>query len=368
MTVYTVEYIWFDGDYNIRNKTRVLNSKFNKLLLKDVPTWNYDGSSTNQADGNDSEIILKPRAIFKNPLSKYLNIRTYTKGYIVVCDTYNSKDEATLTNNREWANKIFSMASNEQPWYGLEQEYYLFKDYLPGNESNLSDDLNKTLDTNNTLKQGPYYCSSNHYKLIQGYEIVEKHLYACIDAGIKISGKNAEVAPSQWEFQVGPCEGIKAGDHLMAARYLLSCIAHVYNCHVSYHPKPLDGDWNGSGCHTNFSTKKMREGLKNKEGKIVKDGLSFINEAILKLEPQHVYHMSNYGTENNKRMTGKHETAHYNKFSHGVGDRTASVRIGNDTKKNKCGYFEDRRPASNCDPYLVTGLLFKTCVLSKTDS
>ena len=129
------------------------------------------------------------------------------------------------------------------------------------------------------------------------------------------------------------------------------------NVIINFEPKPLDGEWNGSGCHANYSTKNMREGTKERKG------IDYINDAIERLSKKHKEHMQVYGKDNDKRMTGKFETASYDIFSDGIANRCASIRRGNDTFKNEKGYFEDRRPSSNCDPYLVTSKLFETTVL-----
>lgn len=338
MVANTIEYVWIGGNYELRSKIKVLYNDHIVDSLAYIPEWNFDGSSTNQADGTDSEVIIKPRAIFSSQ---------DTNHKYVLCDTYTPSGIPLETNNRVKAEKIFDKKLSESPWYGMEQEYFL-----------IDKQTNKPLGFDGNKTQGQYYCSigaNNAY----GRNIAEEHLNYCIKYGIKVSGMNSEVAPGQWEYQVGPCEGIEAGDHLWMARYFLEKTAENHNVVVSIDPKPLLGDWNGSGCHTNYSTKSMREGIDDKKG------IFFIKNAIEKLSKNHDEHMKVYGTGNELRMTGKHETASYDVFSYGIANRGASVRIGNTNYKNECGYFEDRRPSSNCDPYLVTSILFETTILKQ---
>ena len=185
------------------------------------------------------------------------------------------------------------------------------------------------------------------------------HYRACLAAGINISGTNAEVMPGQWEFQIGPCLGISIGDHLWMARYILQRIAEDFNVNVSFSPK-LFPEWNGSGCHTNFSTKTMREGTK---------GMEYINQMMAKFGAKHDLHISLYGDDNQKRMTGHHETSDIREFSFGVGNRAASFRIPTSTAHaNGAGYIEDRRPASNIDPYIVGAMQVDTGVLEESKS
>ena len=355
MTTYSLEYIWIDSNNNLRSKTKMLYNveennevMFNKedkkeLKVEYLPNWNFDGSSTNQATGNDSDVILKPKCIFNDPFRRYDNVISK----LVLCDTYDSNDLPLSSNKRFIAEQIFNKKLDEHPWYGLEQEYFI-----------LDANTKYPVGYNANLKQGQFYCGVGTGNVFERF-MVEKHLEFCTYAGINISGINAEVAPGQWEFQIGPCEGISAGDHLWVARYILNRLSEKCHVIIDYSPKPLKGDWNGSGCHTNFSTKNMREGLSTKTG------LEFINEAILQLKEHHKDHMEVYGEGNMERMSGKYETAHYDSFSDGISNRGASIRRGIDTVKNKKGYFEDRRPSSNCDPYIVTSKIFKTCILDK---
>ena len=326
-----LEYIWIGGNGEIRSKTRVLNIAVNKNI--DMPYWNYDGSSTDQADSNsNTEVILKPCKLFKNP---FLN-DNIGNHFLVLCETRDTDMNPLPTNHRHNAVKIFDKNIELEPWFGLEQEYFMIHKGQKGK--------------NLCSEDGRYYCGTQLNKIER--TIVEEHLQACLTAKINISGLNAEVSPSQWEFQIGPCEGIESGDHMIIARFLLERIAEKYDVVINYTPK-LYKHINGSGCHTNFSTSVTRD----------ENGIEEIYKCMSKLEKKHAEHIAVYGKDNEMRLTGKHETSSFTKFTSGVADRTASVRIGSRTAKAGCGYFEDRRPASNADEYLVISKLAETILL-----
>jgi glutamine synthetase len=335
---FLAEYIWLDVHDKFRSKIRVINDN------EEITNWNYDGSSTGQADVDCSEIILKPCKVFNNPLFK-------NNHKLVVCSTYNIHDVPLNNNHRHQAELIFNSkleesssyeleANSTEPWFGLEQEYYMLDKHTE-NIIGFKPDIGIS-----STRIGKYYCNPIYQDKITT-KIAEQHMLMCLEARIKISGINAEVSPSQWEFQIGPCVGINAGDDMICARYILEKIAATYDVIISYHPK-LNKILSGSGMHTNFSTKKMREC----------NGIEEIYRVIENLKRNHKQDMEKYGKYNNLRLTGLHETANINDFTYGVSCRDASIRINYETYKNKCGYFEDRRPAANADPYLVTSSIF----------
>ena len=346
-TIIKAEYVWIDGDGDLRSKTKIIKFGSGDGYLTEInevkfyPEWNYDGSSTKQADGSFSEVIIKPRAVFVDPFRD-------NQSRLVLCDTYLPNGTPHETNERVKAVELFSQKPELEPLFGIEQEFFLTnKERVPLGFEN-SSGLNNYGDI---LPQGDYYCGAGADNAI-GRDCIEEAFNNCLEAGLHLTGLNAEVAPSQWEFQVCT-NGIDVGDELYIMRYILKRTAEKYGYSVTFHPKPIKGSWNGSGCHTNFSTKPMRE-----EG-----GLKVIHEAIEKLSKKHEYHMSNYGDGNDQRMTGEYETSDYNTFSYGVADRGSSIRIPTTTERDGKGYFEDRRPSSNMDPYKVTSLLFETTSL-----
>lgn len=329
------EYIWLDGQKptaKLRSKTKILDRA--PIKIEDVPMWGFDGSSTEQAEGHFSDCMLKPVYYVTDPINKAPHI-------LVMCEVLNADGSPHPSNTRHILAQVAEKYKNEEPWFGIEQEYTLYqKDWPLG-----------WPEKGFPHPQGRYYCGVGHDE-VHGRPLVEEHLRACLEAGLMVSGINAEVMPGQWEFQVGALGPLEVSDQLWLARWLLYRLGEEHEAYAKLDPKPMTGDWNGAGGHTNFSVKKMRE-----EG-----GLEYIKTTCEKLGRFHSQHIKVYGADNDKRLTGKHETCSINEFRYGVSDRGASIRIPMDTANKGKGYLEDRRPAANLDPYQIcTALIETTC-------
>ena len=317
-----LEYIWLDGykpEPSLRSKIKVTKDE-------KPPDWSFDGSSTQQAEGGSSDCLLLPVQTYDGPLFA---------DSLVMCEVQTGEHETHVSNMRAAAAKIVT----DEWWFGFEQEYFF------------TDEKGEPLGWENGTPrpQGDYYCGVGASN-VEGREISELHLEACLEAGIELTGTNAEVALGQWEYQcLG--KGIKAADDLWVSRYLLYKIAEDFGVGVNIHPKPKTGDWNGSGMHTNFSNDEMR----------TKGSESLYTSLCEKLGKVHDDAIDAYGSDNDKRLTGLHETQSIDKFSYGISDRGASIRIPIHTvEHNWNGYLEDRRPASNADPYRIINHIVDT--------
>ena len=319
-----VEYVWLDGykpEPNLRSKTKIVTAAAG-LVLEDLPEWGFDGSSTQQAEGHYSDCLLKPVKLVVDPQRE--------NGWIALCEVLNPDGTPHESNTRA---KLEDYADN---WYGFEQEYTFVEDGRPVGFPK----------DGYPAPQGQYYCGVGG-GLVSARGVVEEHLVVCLKAGLDITGINAEVMLGQWEFQVMGKGNKEACDQLWIARYFLHRISEDQGFKVEFHPKPMIGDWNGSGLHTNFSTKEMRE----------VGGKELFEKIFSAFEKNHIKHIANYGSSNEMRLTGRHETQSIDKFSWGISDRGSSIRVPQATAKDWIGYLEDRRPASNADPYKIVKVI-----------
>jgi glutamine synthetase len=330
MAKYKLEYIWLDGKKPIpelRGKTQI--KSFDKTpTLADMPLWGFDGSSTMQAEGKSSDCILKPVALYPDASRK--------DAFIVLSEVMHPDGTPHSTNMRATA------PDDGDIWFGFEQEYFLYKDGRPlGFPEN-----------GYPGPQGPYYCGVGYkYMGRVARTIVEEHLELCLAAGINHEGINAEVAKGQWEFQIFGKGSHKAADDVWTARYLMARLCEKYEVDFQLHCKPIKGDWNGSGMHTNFSTKHIRE----------VGGKEYFEALMAAFDNHKGAHIDVYGPDNHLRLTGHHETQSIDKFSYGLSDRGASIRMPvNFIKNGYKGYLEDRRPNSEADPYAIVSQIIKT--------
>jgi glutamine synthetase len=324
------EYIWIDGTEptaKLRSKTKILPKGGS---VGDLPIWGFDGSSTNQAPGSASDCVLQPVFTCPDPVRGGDDI-------LVLCEVLLTDMTPHPTNTRAPLREVAAKWAAQEPLFGIEQEYTLFVGSRPLGFP----------DNGYPPPQGPYYCGVGDDE-VHGRPLVEAHMSACLEAGLGLSGINAEVMPGQWEFQMGPLSPLDVSDHLWVGRWLLYRLGEDFGINATLDPKPVKGDWNGAGAHTNFSTKAMREGY---------DPIVAACEALGEKALEHVHH---YGFGIEGRLTGLHETAPWNEFSYGVSNRGASVRIPWQVEVDKKGYIEDRRPNANCDPYVVTRLITNT--------
>jgi glutamine synthetase len=336
MNYFKFEYIWLDGYKpvaSIRSKTKVIHMESFDGDATKLPKWSFDGSSTRQAEGHFSDCVLMPKRAYLDPGRE--------NAYLVICEVYNPDGSPHPTNSRH---EIDEKEASDY-WIGFEQEYVLMG--TNGRPIGFPEG-------GYPEPQGPYYCAVGYQNAV-GRKIVEEHFDICLKAGIKITGINAEVMLGQWEYQCFSIDALKACDDLIISRYLLYRITEEYKVIAELHPKPIKGDWNGSGMHTNFSFPYMKE----------VGGKEYFMKFLDKFGEYHDEHITEYGAYNEERLTGAHETASISEYSYGVSDRGASIRIPSYTPEHDWkGYLEDRRPASNADPYKIIAKILKTSAIA----
>lgn len=334
------EYLWLDGyeTPNIRSKTKYMSvdptNMGDSITVDQIPEWGFDGSSTMQADGDNSDCILKPVAIFSNTS----DVLTSHNSYVVLCEVFNIDGTPHKSNTRAKLRELETQYGDQDFLFGIEQEYTIMNSKT-GRPLNWPESKFEY-----PPPQGRYYCGVGG-DVVKMRQLVHEHAMLCNMTGIPLCGTNAEVMLSQWEYQIGTAGILEVCDYLWVSRYFLEICAENHDVSISLDPKLIKGDWNGSGAHINFSTKHLREN----------DDEDYVDSIISNLSDSHTEHIVEYGIGNENRLTGDHETQHISKFSYGKSDRGASIRI-----PVKGEYLEDRRPASNMDPYRAIAKLVET--------
>ena len=332
------EYIWLDSSENYRSKTKIFSLDSGEWwTLSNYPIWNYDGSSTNDIPTNDkgaTECLLYPLAIYDDPF----NINTDTKTYmLVLCNnTYIIDDhEFNVHCQMENLDLIKNKLDSETYLLGFEQEFFMIN-------PNTSRPFGVT--EPQSIKQGPYYCGTGIFNSYQR-PFLQDTREKLLDAGIELTGFNYEVAPSQAEFQV--CDyGIEAAYQLLILRYILERNGELFNIHISFSNVVYRYDnINNSGCHVNISNLNMR----NDNG--IEEIINKINELGDKTPTNEIDFNFIFGNNNTERLTGQLETSNWKIFDWGIGTRHSSIRVPVLTNKEHKGYFEDRRPGANVNPF-----------------
>lgn len=343
--VIKLKYVWLDGlDTPMpRTKTRYIRQEESdrNLELKDIPEWGFDGSSTGQADVSSSDMVLKP-------IKLYTSTENINNAY-VMCEVYNIKDKPHISNSRSDLRKIFESDKNaDEINFGIEQEYVIInpKNQQPYKWPEKYDEELKEMKTMFPGPQGRYYCGSGNF--IRGRDVVEEHARRCLDLGLKLTGTNAEVMLSQWEYQLGPQNALDLADDLVLARFLYDELADENDFAIETWPKLFkDNDaWAGTGCHINFSTPTLMNGS---------DNAKYIDSLLVDISEDHKKHIKVYGSGNEFRLTGKNETCHIDSFEWGNSDRSVAMRI-----PHNANYIEDRRPGGNIDPYAALSALLES--------
>ncbi|GJQ88142.1 hypothetical protein Trydic_g13147 [Trypoxylus dichotomus] len=337
----SVEYVWIDGTgEHLRSKARTL--EYIPDNHKEVPPWGCDSNASMLPVPKETDVLLVPVAMYNDPFRRSNN-------KLVLCDTYEFDGKPLPTNNRKSCCEALNKVCDQEIMWGLEQQYMVMDmDERP---------YGWPVCLGEPRRHKGYYCAVGGDKVF-ARELSESHYRACLYAGVQIASTHPDAVPGQWEFQIGVSPGIKGPDDLWMARYILARISEEYGLYTCLHPKRFD-NMPGCSCHVNFSTKVTRKD----------NGLSTLEGYMQKLSKRHEEHLRKYdpygGQQNKLRLTGKDGTSAVDNFTSGVGDKSLSVRITKETETKKKGYIEDRRPASNSDPYAVCDMVVRTCLLDE---
>lgn len=334
-------YIWLDAEGGVRAKTKTITKK--PLSPDDCGIWMFDASATNQGKASESDMYLVPRRVFDDPFRGAPHV-------MVVCEVITSAMEPGAGNYRAQAAEQMEKYASHLPWFGLEQEYYVFERGTLGEPSSGVPMAGEDAEEN---AEYAYGCGGNQCTP-RLRSVINAHYARCLAAGIKISGCNVAHGPGQGQYQIGPCRGLNAGDHMIASRFVMLRCGENHDLSVSFEPKPMlkiSPKFHGSGMHVNFSSAATRGD----------NGIGVIEKCCRSMNRRQKEHLACYGdSSNHHRLNGTCGTCDENTFKMGIADRTASVRIPRHVAVTGKGHLEDRRPAANADPYRATCIIMQT--------
>ncbi|GAX81512.1 hypothetical protein CEUSTIGMA_g8940.t1 [Chlamydomonas eustigma] len=343
-----VEYVWLGSSgSDLRSKSRVFDTR--PSSVDDVPMIAVDGGSYDQHP-EGQEVFLKPRKLFRDPFRAGDHL-------LVLCDSFktnvnsslrNQNSSCTLepsnSNSRAPCEETLNQASAHLPIFAAEQEYcILASSTVPSSTpawpyAHLPDPCKPYMSV-------PGLSEANKLKTYaSGRHLAERHLQACLHAGIKITETSQRTSPAArlWSYKLGPLLGVDLADQLWMSRFILLRLSEEEGLSVSFDPTAVGGA--GARCNMKYSTSETR----NPGG-----GLSCIQLHLELLESAHLLHLLAYS----KGCVSSRSLG----FEVGVGgSKEPTLVVPSKTLILKAGHYVDQRPPSNVDPYLAIMVLVST--------
>ena len=331
MAKYKLEYIWLDGYEpvpNLRSKTMI--KEFDSFpTLEELPKWGFDGSSTKQAEGHSSDCVLKPVAVYPDTTRK--------NGALVMCEVHAARRHAA-------PHQCAAPPSWTIP--------------APGSASSRNISSTRTAARSASrrraipLRRGrttPAWATRT-------WATSPARSSRSTSTSVSTPASTTKASTPKWPRASGNSRSSAKAPRRPPTRCgspATSCerLCEKYDVDVEWHCKPIKGDWNGSGMHSNFSTEYMREN----------GGKEYFEKLMAAFDKYKNEHIAVYGPDNHLRLTGLHETQSIDKFNYGVANRGASIRVPHSFVNNGYkGYLEDRRPNSAGDPYKIASRILQT--------
>jgi glutamine synthetase len=347
-----VEYLWLDAKHHTRSKMRTLYLSHDEAAdislddpasaLRVIPRWEFDGGATGQATAGGRECVLEPVHAIRHPFPlRPLSIPTW----LVMCELRIGSGRIHPTDTRAMTRHSFENSAvirDQRALFSAEQEFFFFDKATKAPHG---------WTIKSTLPRDEYYCGVNRSLKVER-EIINELYEKCLACDIPICEASQEVSPAQWKYRIGPAPAPLIGDLLYFAKFILFRLCERHDLYPAFNPKPIKGDWNGSGCHFTISTRHTRHSVKDPaDSSRFSCGSARIREITDKMSDNHEDFMRSTGSKNIERLTGTHNTSNFRTFSIGINTKSASVAIDSSGRG-----LEDRRPGANVDYYTILSL------------